>query len=189
MGRKADLSVETRAVIVALCNEGYSTRQIAKKTKVSQIAVMNALKRKQETGINTSCHRSGRPRKTSKSEDKFICVQSKRNRTRTAPEIRVELNSIRKTEISVTTVQRRLREYGLKGYIAAKKPLLRKQNKVKRLNWARKHNYWTTEQWSKVLWSDAVMGIPARLQPSMIGPSVGGLAQQLALTQTKLVYV
>lgn len=134
MGRKAELSVEKRAVIVALHEEGYSTRKIASKTNVSQNAVMRALQRKRETGCNQSRRRSGRPRATSNSEDKFICVQSKRNRTRTAPEIREELNSTREAPISVSTVQRRLRNYGLKVCIAAKKPLLRKQNKVKRLN-------------------------------------------------------
>jgi len=88
MGRKQDLSIETRAVIAALHEEGYSTRKIASKTKVSQTAVMNALKRKQQTGSNKSRHRSGRPRVTSQGEDKFIRVQSKRQRTRTAPEMK-----------------------------------------------------------------------------------------------------
>lgn len=154
MGRKQDLSIETRAVIVALHEEGYSTRKIASKTKVSQTAVMNALKRKQQTRSNRSRYRSGRPRVTSQSEDKFICVQSKRQRTRTAPEIREELNSIRQRPVSVTTVQRRLRDYGLKGCVAAKKPLLRKQNKIKRLQWAKKHKDWSIAQWCQVLFSD-----------------------------------
>jgi len=52
-------------------------------------------------------------RVTSKSEDKFICVQSKRLQTRTAPEIRKELNATREKPVSVTTVQRRLRDHGL----------------------------------------------------------------------------
>lgn len=154
MGRKAELSVETRAVIVALHEEGYSTRKIASKTKVSQSAVVGALHRKNETGCNQSRHRSGRPKVTSKQEDQFICVQSKRNRTRTAPEIREQVNSTRETPVSVSTVQRRLRNYGLKGCVAAKKPLLRKQNKVKRLAWAKKHKDWTIEQWYKVLFTD-----------------------------------
>ncbi|XP_015603766.1 uncharacterized protein LOC107271823 isoform X1 [Cephus cinctus] len=46
MGRKAWLSVETRAVIVALHEEGYSTRKIPFKFDVSQTAVMGALQRK-----------------------------------------------------------------------------------------------------------------------------------------------
>ncbi|EFN72297.1 Transposable element Tcb2 transposase, partial [Camponotus floridanus] len=147
-------NVETRAVIVALHKEGYSTRQISSKIKVSQITVVRTLRRKQETGLNTSRHRSGRPRVTSKNEDKFICVQSKRLRTRTAPEIREELNATREKPVSVPTVQRRLRDYGLKGCIAARKPLLRKQNKVKRLQWAKKHKNWSINQWKKVLFTD-----------------------------------
>lgn len=44
MGRKAEISIETRAVIVALKNERYSTQKFLKKAKVSQTAVMNTLK-------------------------------------------------------------------------------------------------------------------------------------------------
>ncbi|XP_024946616.1 uncharacterized protein LOC112495202 [Cephus cinctus] len=46
MDRKAELSVEIRAVIVALHEEGYSTRKIASKCNVSQTAIMGALQRK-----------------------------------------------------------------------------------------------------------------------------------------------
>ena len=38
--------------------------------------------------------------------------------------------------------------------IVARKPLLRSQNKKKRLAWAMKHHQWTTEDWKKVLWTD-----------------------------------
>lgn len=40
------------------------------------------------------------------------------------------------------------------GRIAVRKPLLRKQNKQKRLNWAQQHKDWTIEQWKRVLWTD-----------------------------------
>lgn len=86
-----------------------------------------------ETGSNSSRSRSERPRTTTKSEDKFICVASKRERTKAAPDLREELNGMRDIPVSTSTVQRRLREYGLMGRIAVKKPLLRKQNKIKRL--------------------------------------------------------
>ena len=94
MGRKAKLSVEKQAVIVALHKEGYSTRKIASKTNFSQNAVMRALQRKRETGCNQSHHCSGMPRVTLNHKDKFICVQSKRNCTQTTHEICQELNSI-----------------------------------------------------------------------------------------------
>lgn len=54
----------------------------------------------------------GRPRTTTKSEDKFICVASKREKTKTAPDLREELNGMHDIPVSTSTVQRRLREYG-----------------------------------------------------------------------------
>ena len=89
---KTELSIETRAVIVALSKEGYSFGKIAEKTKVSQSAVTKTLKRNKETGSNFSRQRSGRPRNTSNHEDKLICIRSKRDRTRTVPELCAELN-------------------------------------------------------------------------------------------------
>ena len=56
--------------------------------------------------------------------------------------------------ISTSTVQWRLRESGLHGPIAAKKPLLRMNKKKKRIVWAKKHKEWTLNQWKSVLWSD-----------------------------------
>ncbi|KAJ8349252.1 hypothetical protein AAFF_G00170580 [Aldrovandia affinis] len=66
--------------------------------------------------------------------------------------------------ISTSTVQRRLRESGLHGRIAAKKPLLRKNNKKKRIAWAKKHREWKLDQWKSVLWSDERRNIP---QPAL----------------------
>ena len=56
--------------------------------------------------------------------------------------------------ISTSTVQRRMRESGLYGLIAAEKPLLRKRNKQKRFVWAKKHKEWTLDQWKSVLGFD-----------------------------------
>ena len=55
--------------------------------------------------------------------------------------------------ISTWTVQR-LSESGLHGRIAAKKPLLKDNNKKKRLAWAKKHEKWILDWWKSVLWSD-----------------------------------
>ncbi|GAB0092568.1 hypothetical protein DMENIID0001_075710 [Sergentomyia squamirostris] len=35
-----------------------------------------------------------------------------------------------------------------------KNSLLRPQNKIKRLQWAKNHSSWTSREWTKVLWSD-----------------------------------
>jgi hypothetical protein len=46
-----------------------------------------------------------------------------------------------------------LRESGLHGRIAAKKPLLKDTNNQKTW-WDKKHEQWTLDQWKPVLWSD-----------------------------------
>ena len=54
----------------------------------------------------------------------------------TAPQIAAQINASKSNRhVSTSTVQRRLRESGLHGPIAAKKPLLKDTNKNKRLVW------------------------------------------------------
>ena len=156
MVKKGELSIEDRAGILTLHKAGYSTRQIVKKlgNTVSQTTVVYTIKLYRETGSFKSRSRSGRPRATSAVEDRHTVVKSKRKRLLTAPDQKSELNSTRSTRVSTSTIQRRLREEGLKGRVAAKKPLLRRVNVIKRLNWAKHHRNWTIRKWSKVLFSD-----------------------------------
>ena len=56
--------------------------------------------------------------------------------------------------ISTSTVQWRLRESGIHGRIAAKKPLREDTNRKKRLAWAKKHAQWILDRWKAVLWAD-----------------------------------
>lgn len=154
MARKKQLTIEERQTIITLKNVGLSYREIAKKVKVSVSTVFFTIKRHSETGGNSDRKRSGRPKATTKSEDKFLRVTSLRDRRLTGQQLQAQLNSGRSKQVSVSTVKRRLRAAGLIGRVAARKPLLRHQNKTKRLSWAMKHRHWTTEDWKKVLWSD-----------------------------------
>jgi hypothetical protein len=64
------------------------------------------------------------------------------------------LNSTHKTQVSTSTVKRRLRDAGLLGGVAKKKPYLTLANKNKRFRWAKEHRHWTEEDWKKVLLTD-----------------------------------
>lgn len=138
MAKNAQLSKEKRQSVITLRREGQSLRQIARTLQVSVSAVAKTIKRVEETGTHEDRTRSGRPKATSESENKFIRVTSLRNRQLSARDIQAQLNASRSTEVSTSTVQRRLREAGLTGRISAKKPLLKSQNKRKRLAWAKK---------------------------------------------------
>lgn len=154
MTKEKEISLETRAQIEILNKEGFSQRQIAKKLNISRHGVQYSLKRKEETGENLDKKRCGPPKTTTAAEDKHLRLTSKRNRKLTAPDLRADLNSTRLIPVSLTTVKRRLRSFGLCGRVAMRKPLLRPVNKKKRLAWAKAHKNWTYNEWKNVLWSD-----------------------------------
>jgi len=90
----------------------------------------------------------------SSSYKRFIKILSKRDRTKTLPIVNEEFNTARRKKNSQTTIRRCLLGWGLKGRVAAKKPLLGKPNVAKRLAFAKDHVNWTNEQWGQVLFSD-----------------------------------
>lgn len=145
---------EQRSAVIALHQTGMTEREIAKARKISKTAVHNAIHRYYQTGSFQDRPRSGRPKITSETEDNFIVTTSKRNRRLTAPEIQATINKTRTKPISLTTVKRRLRKKGLFGRVAVRKPLLRPQNRKKRLEWALRHQHWTEEDFKNVLWTD-----------------------------------
>lgn len=154
MARKGQIPIEKRAQINILSETGKSCSVIAEILKVSKSSVSRTLKRQRETGSNKNKKGSGRPRKTSKRDDNRMLQISKANRFKSASDIRAEINQSLDAPVSLTTVKRRLREGGLFGRIAVKKPLLSSANKRKRLQFAKEHENWTIEQWKNVLWTD-----------------------------------
>uniref|UniRef100_A0A8C6PQ34 Transposase Tc1-like domain-containing protein n=1 Tax=Nothobranchius furzeri TaxID=105023 RepID=A0A8C6PQ34_NOTFU len=139
MVRKGQLTMEERQTIITLKNVGLSYTEIAKKNKVSVSTVSFHIKR--HSGANSDRKRSGRPKATTASEDKFLRVNSLSDRRLTGQQLQAQLNSGRSKQVSVSTVNRRLGAAGLTGQVAARKPLLRRQNKRKRLAWAMKHHH------------------------------------------------
>ena len=88
-------------------------------------------------------------------EDNFIRITSLHNRRLTAPNITAQLNlCYEKKNVNIHCEGETECEVDLYGRIAVKKPLLRKQNNVKRLQLAKVYKHWTIEQWNKVIWTD-----------------------------------
>lgn len=154
MSSKRELSVQKRASILTLAEERYTVREIALRLKIAKSTVHDTIKKYATSTDCSSKKRTGRPAKTTKSEDRFIETISKRNRRLTASEITAEVNRTRQDSISVATVKRRLVNVGLRGCVAVKKPFLRPINKRKRFNWAKEHKDWTISTWENVLWTD-----------------------------------
>ena len=122
--------------------------------KISKAGVHNTIKRFKETGQYCDLPQPGQPRKIDEHDDHCITRLSMSNRKLTAPQIMREYNQTAEKLVCVRTIRNRLMKGGLRGRVTAKKPLLRKANKVKRLQWARKHVNLTISQWKTVVWSD-----------------------------------
>jgi hypothetical protein len=58
------------------------------------------------------------------------------------------------SQVSTRTVRRVLAKAHIKKWIAAERPELTENHARQRLEWALEHKDWTSEQWSKVVWSD-----------------------------------
>ncbi|KAH6936919.1 hypothetical protein HPB50_024082 [Hyalomma asiaticum] len=94
--------------------------------------------------------RKPRSRVTTEREDAWIIAAAAVKPGLSAQQIKNTLD----LRASVTTVKQRLREAGLKSRIAAQKPLLRAQNKEKRLQFSRQHAQRSTEEWKQVVFTD-----------------------------------
>lgn len=97
---------------------------------------------------------SGRPRDTNDEDNRYIILNSLKDRYRTAVQIRNNLRDVRNINVSVNTVRRRLAEQNLFSRRLVVVPLLTRRHHVTRLNFAVKHRNWTYTDWSKILFSD-----------------------------------
>ena len=120
----------------------------------SKTAVHQAIAKYQQDGSYTDKKRTGRPRVTTAREDNVMRRIVVRSPTSSMKKIRTELLR-RGRRISHMTVSRRLsKEINLKSYKPVKKARLTAAMKTKRLQFANNYQYWTAEQWGKVLFSD-----------------------------------
>ena len=92
--------------------------------------------------------------KMQREQRKISSVTNLHDRKLTASNISAQLNQCHGKNVLTSTVRRRLCEAGLYGRIAAKKPMLKKQNNVRRLQWTKVLKDWTIKLWNKVLWTD-----------------------------------
>ncbi|XP_077349687.1 uncharacterized protein LOC143997770 [Lithobates pipiens] len=69
---------------------------------------------------------------TTKMEDKFLRVTSRRNEQLTAQQLREQLNLGQRKQVSLSTVKRRLNAAGLSSWVSVGKPLLKVQMKKRR---------------------------------------------------------
>lgn len=135
MGKKPSCTPELRRVIQTFKDAGLTNTEIARRLNCSRHMVSNAIQYITTYNTTEKVGRKLRPRKTTFREDNMIFRMVKANPFASSAEIKQQLG----IGIAASTIRRRLNEYGLKGCIPCKKPLVSKRNRVKRLSFANEH--------------------------------------------------
>lgn len=149
-----DLAPTDIARAAAMIENGRSYGDVADMFGKSKSTIHRNVTRWRQTGEYVRRPGQGRKRSTTAVDDRFITLQTLRNRRRTAVQTRNELEEVRGTRISERTVRRRLKEVGLKSYRPKKASKLQRRHRVARLAFAREHRNWNDDQWGQVLFTD-----------------------------------
>ena len=154
MGKSSELSDGVKIAIVRMHESGQDSTEIADILRLKSRTVRYVIQKFKERGTVAAQKRSGRPRKTDSRFDRCLKILSMKDCFKTAPKLGKEMALETGVEVSNRTIQRRLCDAGLNGCVAKKKPYISDKNRKKRLDFARQHQNWTSENWAEVLWTD-----------------------------------
>ena len=108
------LSEVQRGQAIEILMQGQLQNQVARHFGVNFSTIKLLVRRLLETGRLADRPRSGRPRVTSRRQDRYIVVSHMRNRRLTAVECALNIRGIHGRPINSKTVKNRLRELGIR---------------------------------------------------------------------------
>ena len=154
MAKGVELTPRKKSVIVALHNEGLSSRDIALRVGFNQSTVVRCLQRYSRTGGTDRVKGRGRKRSTTNAADRMLVRLCLKDRRASSTDLKRAWQESSGVSVSTRTVRRRLLDKGLSARRPRHKPLLTKKMMAARLKWAKDHAKWTAAQWRKVIFSD-----------------------------------
>ena len=128
---------------------GLSVNEIAKLFNVPERTIYRYKSRIVATKSVDRIEDSGRPRVTTKVEDRAIIRAMKKDRGITSDEILISVPTLK---FSAKTIRRRIVESGeFNSYWTANKPFVSETNRKIRVQWCKDRLHWTPEQWRRVI--------------------------------------
>ncbi|GFV65631.1 transposable element Tcb2 transposase [Trichonephila clavipes] len=116
--------------------------------------VSRAWKAFQTTGTAVRKIGGGRPRETTVGNHQYIILYAKRGRQEPESAIALQLGTAMGRQVSRFTMVRRLHKGGLFARRPERCLPLKVGHRHHRLQWCREHKNWSTNQWSRVLFTD-----------------------------------
>jgi len=146
------ISIRMREDIVDRIRKGISQRAVAREFNISRCSIQSIWKKFVTCGHVNDLTRSGRPRVSDERNSRKLIRLSRKNPKATASELKNEWEST--VNMSISTVKRILRRYGLLGRIAAKKPFLTKKHVMRRHKWCLDYYKLDVSFWDDVIFTD-----------------------------------
>ncbi|GFW99015.1 transposable element Tcb2 transposase [Trichonephila clavipes] len=150
MARRNHLDDFTRGRLIGKLEKGRNVTSVAAEFGINKSVILRAWKAFQTTGAAVRKVGGGRPRTTTAGDDRYIILQVKRGRQQSASAIAKHLCTAKGRQVSRFTVARRLHKGGLFAYRPERYLPLEVGH---RLQWCIEHKNWTTDQWSRVLFT------------------------------------
>lgn len=148
------LSKEQCLRAVGMLEAGRRHSDVATHFGVSRVTISRLASRYRTTGSVNDRRRSGRPRVTTRAQDRYIVTSHLRNRFLSVPSTAAATPGRTNNRISANTVRRRLAENGIKARRPYNGLKLTRRHRRNRAQWARNHVRWTRNQWNTVVFSD-----------------------------------
>lgn len=151
MSIRRDTPENIRQLIIDKFQSHISQSQISRDLNVPKSTVSDIVKKYKQTGQVTSSrgHCGGHNKRLSDRDDRAIAREAQINPQSTAREIQASVGG-NVSQVSISTVKRSLRKSGKISYRPLKAPRLNKSQMTVRLQWARRHQNWTVDQWKQV---------------------------------------
>jgi transposase len=136
---------------VEMLKDGGTVRQIA---KILAIGIGSVSRIRRNMTGKVDLRPNGRPEKLTARNKRLLVRYAIDGTCDTAPEMQRLIRQNMSISISQQTIRNVLKKEGLVARVKKKKPLLTCNHRKQRLDFAKKYECWTTEDWKRVIFSD-----------------------------------
>jgi transposase len=142
ISKRKELSPYIRAQIIGASKCGVNPTQISKQLSIPRSTVQSTLDRDELRNNHTSLPRSGRPRLSSKQDERLLLRVVRQFPKYTYKQLRAFTG----LKISTFTIRRILRRHHITTWRAKRRPNLTKDVAKNRYNWCQPRRHWSVDK-------------------------------------------
>jgi transposase len=147
---RRQLTQYERGQIIGAHQAGLTDTQIAKQFNTPRSTIQDTIKYASNRPTGVVKIRSGRPKITTKRDERFLLRYIRKYPKATYKQLRRDTG----LNYSDRVLRRIMKDHGILHWRAKKRPKLDAKDATIRLHWAQNHRHWTEADWAKVRFSD-----------------------------------